>query len=501
MGTTAALGACLAASHWNPIVAAACAAMVFAVAALYALRAVLVRLGGDVAIGAAALVINVVALAASGTMLFELVRHPLPAVSHEASIAQREIFFFGLPAAATLLARFPWGGRRAVAWHYVAGVLNCMGIAHALWSWSGSRSLDPPLLTKVGLSVYLLSLVSLMFQTSPDVGLKASASARSWWSGLVLTLRVGLVAVSIVAATASVFVTSRLFARLEKASVMGAVASLNGGYVDASTTATWWYQLWHKDDDKRAVYIRLESAILKRDDFAAFDWLHGVAELDLGYARFTNDGLSHLQQLDIGALILTESTLDDSGCAHLAKIRSVDRLYLGGTAITDVGIRRVMGLKSLSVLSLGYSPRRSAADTTLATDRLLEVGDPSSEWIGKMDFGDQFRPSNIVFSSDSPRPAPLAVTDAGLEPIGALTALRSLDLADAPVTDASLERLMELAAIEHLSLYHTGITDASLAALSRLRRLIYLDLRRTDTTEAGVRKFIKDAGRPVFVLK
>jgi hypothetical protein len=56
----------LAASHWNPIVAAACAAMVFAVAALYALRAVLVRLGGDVAIGAAALVINVVALADRG---------------------------------------------------------------------------------------------------------------------------------------------------------------------------------------------------------------------------------------------------------------------------------------------------------------------------------------------------------------------------------------------------------------------------------------------------
>ena len=87
-----------------------------------------------------------------------------------------------------------------------------------------------------------------------------------------------------------------------------------------------------------------------------------------------------------------------------------------------------------------------------------------------------------------------AVTDAGLEYLKGLSALRWLYLDNTKITDAGLEHLKGLTALELLSLEHTQITDAGLEHLKGLPTLRSLLLHNTRVTEAGKADF--RAARP-----
>jgi hypothetical protein len=78
------------------------------------------------------------------------------------------------------------------------------------------------------------------------------------------------------------------------------------------------------------------------------------------------------------------------------------------------------------------------------------------------------------------------VTDAGLEHLKGLTALQTLNLTGTHVTDAGLEHLKALTALQHLDLWGTQVTDAGLGHLKGLARLQGLSLWNTQVTDAGL---------------
>jgi hypothetical protein len=65
-----------------------------------------------------------------------------------------------------------------------------------------------------------------------------------------------------------------------------------------------------------------------------------------------------------------------------------------------------------------------------------------------------------------------------------------LELGNPDVTDATLEVLLEMPALRELTLNDSGITDAGLATLARLPALEKLRIARTAVTPEGLRRFL-----------
>ena len=78
------------------------------------------------------------------------------------------------------------------------------------------------------------------------------------------------------------------------------------------------------------------------------------------------------------------------------------------------------------------------------------------------------------------------ITDNGLQHLNGLTGLNGLQLKDTSITDAGLERLRGLTSLEDLGLCHTEVTDGGLVHLSSFPALTMLDLKGTAITDAGL---------------
>ena len=81
------------------------------------------------------------------------------------------------------------------------------------------------------------------------------------------------------------------------------------------------------------------------------------------------------------------------------------------------------------------------------------------------------------------------ITDAGVEHLRKMTALRRLNLLGGQITDASAEILAQFHELRDLNLYRSRITNAGLAKLQSLKKLEMLDLRYSGVTNAGVQAF------------
>ena len=81
--------------------------------------------------------------------------------------------------------------------------------------------------------------------------------------------------------------------------------------------------------------------------------LKSVLSLHLGGTDMTDEGLRHLAGLtSLKRLHLEKTKLSDAGLAHLAKLESLSYLNLYGTAVTDAGLEHLAGLKNLKNLYL-----------------------------------------------------------------------------------------------------------------------------------------------------
>ena len=175
-------------------------------------------------------------------------------------------------------------------------------------------------------------------------------------------------------------------------------------------------------------YIPFNDPVLK-----GLSSLKTLKEVRIHQTRSSGISLNQfpLTHLDLNYAV----TFNDEGMTSLKDMKTLTKLYLRGTSITDAGIRHLAGLTNLTELDL----------------------------------------------SD------VSMTDAGLAALAGLTKLRRLNLQSADVTDAGIDVLRSMPALEELSLYRTKVSNAGLAKLAGLKNLRSVDLRYSRATGSGVR--------------
>ncbi|WP_425616020.1 DUF4259 domain-containing protein [Anatilimnocola sp. NA78] len=82
------------------------------------------------------------------------------------------------------------------------------------------------------------------------------------------------------------------------------------------------------------------------------------------------------------------------------------------------------------------------------------------------------------------------ITDAGLQPLAAMSGLESLELSEMPLTDACAGVFERLTKITSLNLKQTRIGDAVLWQIARMAKLAELHLGQTAVTDIGVRQLL-----------
>ncbi len=176
-------------------------------------------------------------------------------------------------------------------------------------------------------------------------------------------------------------------------------------------------------EEDQAIIEELSKAGVNFDGklfFAHFDDVRGTDTL---VGRLAD--LSDQERLANMHVRLRGSDITDAGLAAIGcRFKAVGRLTLSGTAVTDAGLKNLVGLRV----------------------RSLYLQDCAG------------------------------VTDAGVASIVRLKGLWSVTLSGTRVTDAGLERLAALSDLEHLTLDGTAVTDEGLRHLERLSRLEYLAL-------------------------
>jgi Leucine-rich repeat (LRR) protein len=163
------------------------------------------------------------------------------------------------------------------------------------------------------------------------------------------------------------------------------------------------------------------------------------------------------------SLELKDSGFTDAEMVHLSRMKNLRRLGLGGTVISDQGLKVLRGLTELERLDLRAS-------------RVSETGDAPNF------------PNLKTFQKAGQRPW---ITDTGLRELTGLKQLRWLDLTDTQITDAGLAVLKELTNLEELSLANTSISTLGIKELLGFKNLRHLDLWQTQVDDVGLLELIK----------
>jgi len=280
------------------------------------------------------------------------------------------------------------------------------------------------------------------------------------------------------------------------------VASLTGGLAsDASAQATSAVQRIEarggyvaRDRDGHVTEVSLERTWATDNDIDFVVELKTVKKLDLSFTYVTDKGIKKLQQLpQLEDLTLdTAEFLTDASMAHLRANRALRRLVVRGVDITDAGMPYVGEMTGLRSLDISY---------TMLGDVGLEHLPALSELESLKLGGNMITGLNLNFLKLLPKLKVLSLSGVQRRNAGACWTPR--------ITDLDLETLSLLAGLEELDLgvgmglgwggkpaavgggncRLTGglqITDLGVAKLARLKKLRRLDLSGARLTPEGI---------------
>jgi len=207
------------------------------------------------------------------------------------------------------------------------------------------------------------------------------------------------------------------------------------------------------DNVSSAGIAHLKALKLKRlalDSFKQDTKLNAAALKEVG-------DLATLEELRVGVILPVARSqrvpwVDDTGVAHLGRLKNLKRLNLGSCAkVSDAGFASLKGLTQMEELNLAYTTVTDAGLSTLkgfANLRQLNLDG-------------------------------LKLTEKGLAHLTGLTKLESLSSreAGAGVTDAAIQQLKGLSALKTLDLSHTAVTEKGAVELKKALPMLNVDIK------------------------
>ena len=161
---------------------------------------------------------------------------------------------------------------------------------------------------------------------------------------------------------------------------------------------------------------------------------------------------------DITEVSLARTDATDDDVASVAQIKTLKRLDLSFTYVTDLGIKELRGLRQLEDLDL----ETAEALTDAAMNYVREIPTLKRLKVRGVD-----------------------ITDAGMPAIGHMTGLVALDLSHTMIEDVGLEVLPSLGQLEELKIGGNMITGLNLNFLKLLPKLKRLSLNGAQRRNAG----------------
>jgi hypothetical protein len=163
--------------------------------------------------------------------------------------------------------------------------------------------------------------------------------------------------------------------------------------------------------------------------------------LYLGGGKITDDGLKELKDLtDLRLLILWGNPISGDGLKHLRGLKKLRHLDLSNTQVTDSQLIDLRDLTGLERIDLPNNPQLTGSFLHHVVD-LPNLKDLVLRGCGITDSALRHLSQSKTVQSlmlDRTR-----VTDAGLPHLREVTSLRSLDLGETAVTDAAIDQLRE----------------------------------------------------------
>jgi hypothetical protein len=174
-----------------------------------------------------------------------------------------------------------------------------------------------------------------------------------------------------------------------------------------------------------------------------------------------NGRFSNIKHLDLAFC----DDLSDTDCEQISKLPNLQSLKLKCKNMTDVGLKHIAKLTNLEELSIGWFERVSSTGLHDFLEHLK--GFPNFR---HLDIHDHMLPPFI---------RPYLVTDPILKHIAELSNLRSLNIACEGVTDAGLEPLKALTKLEYLGIRSwRNVTSAGMKYVAEVSNLRHLVLSR-----------------------
>jgi internalin A len=252
-----------------------------------------------------------------------------------------------------------------------------------------------------------------------------------------------------------------------------------------------------RDARGQVVAVDLRASWVGDSDLASLAEVRTLSRLDLSQTRISDHGLRQLKNAPaIADLNLRYAELiTDEGISALKTWKHLKRLDIEGTKVTDSALQHLSSLGSLETLNIGYVLVTDAGiealtslthlkELTLGGNKLTDAGlQALREMPGltSLDLGGAQRTDSGLWS--------VSFTQPGLEAIATLRDLRHLRLEGTLISARGLETIKGLARLDLLDLHDCArVADDAIPILAAMPMLHSVDLTGTKVTPAGLEK-------------
>lgn len=268
-----------------------------------------------------------------------------------------------------------------------------------------------------------------------------------------------------------------------------------------------------RDTQGYIIDVDLRGTAATDDSLPVLSPLTRLRSLHLDGLPVTDSGISALIGFKgpLASLNLRDCSIGDSAMETLAGIRTLRAIRMSGdsgaTSVSDDGIAKLAALPQLKVLALdGLWISTTGLEALLSAESLEElylkstlVDDDSMAVAAKFPNLKKLRISKTQVSNTGLQHLAVCqkleeldlsenslLDNAGMIHVGAMKAMKKLNLWRVAVSDAGIAHLEPLTRMEWLNLDNTQLSDAGLPALKGMTSLTFLHLGSTSISDTGL---------------